>query len=307
MVPIIDILNLLDAKIIGSIDQDQIIDNVSTISNANDKSLIWLKKSVSNLKDIIMKTNAKVIICTFDNTQEPVDGKIILQVENPRLSFIKVVSAYFTQKLAPGIHPTAFIHPEANVDKTAYIGPFTYVGKSEIGENTIIHGNVFIYDKVRIGRNVEIHAGTVIGADGFGYEKDADGNVHKFPHIGGVCIEDNVDIGSNTCIDKGSLGDTIIRQGTKIDNLVHIAHNVIVGQNSFVIANSMIGGSTKIGDNTWIAPSVSLMNGIQIGNNSTIGMSALVTKNVPEGETWTGIPAKKLSEFLSLQKKLKEL
>ena len=171
----------------------------------------------------------------------------------------------------------------------------------------MIHGNIFIYDQVSIGSDVTIHSGTVVGADGFGYEKDENGEVFKFPHIGGVIIENDVEIGANTCIDKGSLGNTLIKRGAKIDNLVHIAHNVEIGENTFVIANAMVGGSTKIGDNAWIAPSVSLMNGISIGKDVTIGMSSLVTKAIPDGETYAGSPAKPLKEFLETQRKIKNL
>jgi len=110
--------------------------------------------------------------------------------------------------------------------------------------------------------------------------------------VGGVIIEDNVDIGANTCIDRGTLGHTYIKEGAKIDNLVHIAHNVIIGRNTTVIANAMIGGSTIIGDNVWIAPSSTLRDGITIGNSSTVGLAALVTKTIPENEVWAGFPAK---------------
>jgi len=147
----------------------------------------------------------------------------------------------------------------------------------------------------------------VIGADGFGYQRNDKGEFEKFPHIGGVVIKDNVEIGSNTSIDRGALGNTIIEEGAKIDNLVHIAHNVKVGKHSAVIANSMIGGSTIIGDYSWVAPSVCMRDQISTGNNVTIGLGAVVLKSIPEGETWTGSPAKPLAEFLELQKKLKKL
>ncbi|MFA6455573.1 MAG: UDP-3-O-(3-hydroxymyristoyl)glucosamine N-acyltransferase, partial [Bacteroidota bacterium] len=168
-------------------------------------------------------------------------------------------------------------------------------------------GQCYIYDNVRIGKNVIIQAGAVIGGDGYGYSRNDKGEFEKFPHVGAVLIEDDVEIGANTCVDRGTLGNTIIREGAKIDNLVHIAHNVTVGKHAAVIAQSMIGGSTVIGDYGWIAPSASLMNGIKIGSKVTVGLGAVVTKNIPDGETWAGVPAQPLRDFVSIQKKLKEL
>jgi UDP-3-O-[3-hydroxymyristoyl] glucosamine N-acyltransferase len=145
------------------------------------------------------------------------------------------------------------------------------------------------------------------GPVGFGYSRNEKGELEKFPHLGGVVIEDDVDIGSNTSIDRGTLGNTLIRQGAKIDNLVHIAHNVVVGKHAAVIAHAMIGGSTVIGDYGWVAPSAALMNGIAIGTYATVGLGAVVTKDIPADETWAGIPARPLKEFSAIQRALKGL
>jgi UDP-3-O-[3-hydroxymyristoyl] glucosamine N-acyltransferase len=152
-----------------------------------------------------------------------------------------------------------------------------------------------------------IHAGSVIGADGFGYSRNDDGELEKFPHIGSVVIEDRVEIGSNTSVDRGTLSNTVIREGAKIDNFVHVAHNVVIGKHAAVIAHAMIGGSTEIGDYGWIAPSAALMNGLHIGKGATVGLGAVVTKNIPDNETWAGVPAMPLKEFVAIQKKMKEL
>jgi UDP-3-O-[3-hydroxymyristoyl] glucosamine N-acyltransferase len=306
MISIKQLKAFLNVAYLGS-QEDVIIKNVATLQDADEYSLIWIKSTLGDKQNVINKSKARAIIVPENSDINEVEGKVLFKVNNPRLTFIKVVQEFFVKKTKPGIHPTAFVHPEALIDKTANIGPFTYIGKSTVGAESVIHGNVHIYDNVRIGEKVIVHSGTVIGTDGFGYEKDENGEVFKFPHIGGVVIEDNVEIGANTCIDKGSLGNTLIKRGAKIDNLVHIAHNVEVGENAFVIANTMVGGSTKIGDNTWVAPSVSLMNGITIGKDVTIGMSSLVTKKIPDGETYAGSPAKPFKDFLELQKKLKKL
>ena len=142
----------------------------------------------------------------------------------------------------------------------------------------------------------------MLGGDGFGYVKnEATQEYELFPHLGGVVIEDHVHIGNNTCIDRGSLKDTIIHQGVKIDNLVHIAHNVTVGKNSLIIACSMIAGSVVIGENCWVAPSSSVRNGIYIGDNTTIGLGSVVTKSVGADETIAGNPAVPLAELIKLR------
>lgn len=281
--------------------------NAKPILECNSESIAWIAKGRSDSNRLLEETIAIVIVCDSEvQTKDYETEKCFIIVDDPRLSFLRIVSL-LEDKPQPGIHPTAFIHPEAKLGNSIYIGPFVYVGNSSIEDNSIIHGHVYIYDKVKIGKNVIIHAGTVIGSDGFGYSRNEKNEFEKFPHIGGVEIRDNVEIGANSCIDRGTLGNTVINEGAKIDNLVHIAHNVQVGKHSAVIANAMVGGSTKIGDNTWISPSAILRDTISIGNNVTVGMGALVTKDVPDNETWAGNPAKPLTEFLELQKKLKKL
>ena len=149
--------------------------------------------------------------------------------------------------------------------------------------------------KIIKGNNVKIGENVVIGGEGFGYEFDGT-KLIKFPHYGGVIIESDVDIGNNTCIDRGSLGNTIIRKGTKIDNLVHIAHNVDIGENCLIVANVGIGGSVKIGDNCYIGFGSTIKNGVKIGNNVIVGMGAVVLADIPDNEIWVGNPAKKLRD-----------
>lgn len=201
------------------------------------------------------------------------------------------------------VPPAAGVHPHASVGKTTIIGQNASIASGAviseqvtIGDNCIIEPNVFIHPGTIIGNNVHIKANAVIGGNGFGYVKSADGSFDHIPHFGRVLIEDNVHIGSNTCIDRGSLSDTIIRKGVKIDNLVHIAHNVEIGENTLVIACAMVAGSVKIGSNAWIAPAASIKNGVTIGSGTTVGMSSLVLKSVEDGKTVAGIPAKELGK-----------
>jgi len=282
--------------------------NIKTVEDADDESLVWINSGRKDRDELLKNTKAKVVICDSKiDTNEYIENKIFIVVENPKLAFIKIATKLFSRPLEYGIHPTACISKKAKIAKDVCIGPFVYAGECEIGSGSIIYGNAFIYDNVSIGENVIIHAGAVIGSDGYGYSRNEKNEFEKFPHFGGVIIENNVEVGANTCIDRGTLGNTIIKEGAKIDNLVHIAHNVVIGKHTAVIANSMIGGSTTIGDYSWIAPSASLMNKVAIERNVTVGMGAVVTKDIPEGETWTGSPARPLKEFLEIMKKMKQL
>jgi UDP-3-O-[3-hydroxymyristoyl] glucosamine N-acyltransferase len=165
-----------------------------------------------------------------------------------------------------------------------------------LGEDSVLYAGVHLYAGVRIGRRVTIHAGTVIGADGFGYERALGGELTKFPHLGGVVIEDEVEIGANTCIDRGTLADTVVGRGARIDNLVHLAHNTRIGEHAAVIAHAMVGGSTQIGARAWIAPSACLRDRIAIGDDAVVGLGAVVTRAVPAGATVFGNPARPEAE-----------
>lgn len=228
---------------------------------------------------------------------DPPAAVAVIVVADPRLELLRVVRELLADpRPAPGIHPTAVVHPEAVVDPSAHIGPGCNVGRCEIGAGTVLHGNIHLYDRVRIGDNVTIHAGTVIGTSGFGYQRAENDEWEHFPHVGGVVIEDDVEIGANTCIDRGSLVDTTIKRGAKIDNLVHIAHNVVVGEHALIIGCAQIAGSVVIGDHAWIAPSATVIDNVKIGREATVGIGSVVVKDVPEFAKTMGQPAALLPE-----------
>lgn len=275
---------------------DRYVSMPSPITEANEKSISFCTKEGEDALKIISETKAKVIFCSNELllAAEDIQNKTLILVSNPRLAFIRVMQRYFEEKIKFGIHPSTVIDEKAKISSNVYIGPNSYIGACEIEENTAIHGNVFVYPNVKIGRNVIIQAGTVIGTSGFSYEKNEQGEFERFPHIGGVIIEDDVEIGSNVSIDRGTIGNTIIGRGTKIDNLCHIAHNVVIGKHCTIIAQSMIGGSTRIGDYSWVSPQACLRDGIKIGKNVVIGMGSIVTKDVEDGWIVFGVPAKKV-------------
>lgn len=184
-----------------------------------------------------------------------------------------------------------FKQPE-DYPKTCYVGPNVHIADTvTIGENVKLIGNIFIYDDVRIGHNVVIKPNTVIGGEGF--EKDYDptfDRTNHWPHMGGVIIEDNVQIGSCVCIDRGMFKDTIIRRGVQLDNLIHVAHSVEIGENTRVVASTMCAGSTTIGARSWIATSI-IKNGLTLGDDCFIGLGSVVVRNIPAGKLAFGVPA----------------
>ncbi len=250
---------------------------------------------------------ATAIICGKDFTS---DKKILIRVANPRVAFAKALAIFFPDpKFAPGIHPSAVIAKSAQIDATAHVGPHCTIGErvkiganavlqsgnfvgddSALGDETNLFPNVTIYSRSQIGKCVRIHSGTVIGADGFGYVLDASFH-RKVPQVGNVVIGDDVEIGSNCSVDRGALGATVIGTGTKIDNLVQIAHNVEIGEHTIICAQGGIAGSAKIGSYCVFAGQVGIAGHLKIGNQVTVGSKSGVMHNIPDGEMWLGAPA----------------
>lgn len=223
----------------------------------------------------------------------------ILATDQPRRLFIEIVEAFFLKKDIPEIHDSVTVPTSCEIGKDVTIRSGVKLGENVvIGDKSVISENCVIGNNTRIGRNTYIAPGVAIGQRGFGYERKEDGSLIHFPHIGSVVIGDNVEIGANTCIDRGTLDDTVIGNGVKIDNLCHISHNVILENDCVVIANSMIGGSTVIGARAWVAPSSSILNGITISPDATVGMGSVVVKPVTEPTTVVGSPAMPISAYI---------
>jgi UDP-3-O-[3-hydroxymyristoyl] glucosamine N-acyltransferase len=293
-----EILSVLgqEHEVLGS--HNVAIDKVSTASEADQHSLVWLASQPGDAGLFIANCPAAVFLLPLpapSGLDVPKD-KAVVFIKDSRLAAITVLARFFRKRLIWGWHPTATVDPGAQIDPETYIGPHTYVGKCRIGKGCILYGNNYLYDGVTLGNDVTIHAGTVIGTDGFGYHSGNDKEWMKFEHVGGVEIGSGVEIGANTCIDRGTLGNTVIGDGTKIDNLVHIAHNAQVGRHCLVIAHAMIGGSCVIGDHAWVAPNAAILQKTTIGQGATVGLGAVVLKDVPPKETWAGVPAKKLDQ-----------
>ncbi len=299
------IAELIDGEVIG--DENVLIRSMSGIKEAQKGDITF----VANPKylSLINTTHASAII-----TSREVDSadKPLIRTENPSLAFSKLVSIFAPSEteIEPGVHPTAAIAENVKLGKDVCIQPYVviadgavigdntilhagvYIGHhSKIGCNCLIHPHVAIRERVTIKNRVIIHSGTVIGSDGFGYATVKD--VHyKIPQIGTVYIDDDVEIGANVTIDRARFGKTFIKKGTKIDNLVQIAHNVEIGENSIIVAQSGISGSTTIGKGVILAGQSGVVGHITIGDNARVAAQAGVTKSVPPGEVVSGYPAK---------------
>ncbi len=291
-----DIFQFLDDAIINVIG-DTIgvyIDNLADMARVNAHSLDWINPAKENKQLIAEESKACVLL--VDEAITPIEGKTLIVVKNPKACLAKIGNHFFVEKQKAGIHTTAVVDKEATIGENVYIGPYCVIGKATIGNGCVIDTYVRIHDCVTMGKNCHIKAGAVLGSEGFGFEKDAEGNRFRFPQIGDLIIGDDVEIGSNTCIDRGALSDTIIGNHTKINNLCHIAHNNIIGKNVEITGCVNLSGGNVIEDNVWISPNSSLRGYIHIGKGAIIGIGAVVTKNVPAGETWVGNPARKMEK-----------
>lgn len=269
------------------------------LPHVDEFTLDWINPARPEKQQMAETSKAKVIVANSEvsyteNLRH--QNKVILVVKNPKLAVAKVGNEFFVERPQPGIHPTAVLHPDVKLGKNVFIGPHTSIGKCNIGNDVVIHAGVTLYDNVTIKNNVLIHAGSVIGTDGLGCEREKDGKLVKFPHFGGVIINDNVEIGANCQIAKGALSDTVIGKGTKINVGCFIAHNTILGINVWLSPRVNITGSVKIGNNVTIFSGAIIREQKRIGKDAVVGMGAVVTKDVPAGETWIGNPARKLNK-----------
>jgi UDP-3-O-[3-hydroxymyristoyl] glucosamine N-acyltransferase len=262
--------------------------------------------------------------------------KTLIRVLNARIAFAKVLPLFFPEPVfAPGVHPSAVIAPTAQVDPTAHIGPCCVVGEHvrigprsvlqggdhvgdhcQLGEDVRLFPNVTLYPETEIGHRVRIHSGTVVGSDGFGYVLD-NGIHRKVPQIGNVIICDDVELGANVTVDRGALGPTIIGKGTKIDNLVQVAHNVTLGEHCVIVSQAGIAGSTKLGSYVILGGQVGIAGHLKIGNRVSVAAQSGVMNNIPDGQKWLWTPAQPdqqakrqmiaLQQLPDLARRLKEL
>ncbi|UCF06226.1 MAG: UDP-3-O-(3-hydroxymyristoyl)glucosamine N-acyltransferase [bacterium] len=300
-----ELARIVGGEIIG--ERDITITGVAGIKEARKGELTFLANP--KYESYLARTKASAVIANRDG-ESP---RPILKVENPYLAFLKVVSLFAEgplERYPRGIHGTAIVPESVTVGRDVSIGAYTVIGENvviadettilplacvcddvKIGSGCLIYPQVTIRERCEIGNNVIVHAGAVIGSDGFGYAKE--GSTHqKIPQIGIVRIEDDVEIGANTTVDRATTGVTLIRKGSKIDNLVQIAHNVTVGENSVLAAQVGVSGSTELGSNVVLAGQAGLVGHITIGDGAMVGAQGGVTKSIPPMTRVSGYPAR---------------
>ena len=284
---LLELSKLINAKLIG--DGEAIVDNLSTIKNSNKTSLTFL--SNKKYSKYIKTSEAKAFIVHQDFINED-DKKNFLVSEDPYLSYAmasKLFSPFYNDLNNSGIHSTAIVSSDAKIGNNVSIGANVYIGPNcVIGDNSCIQPNVSLVCNVKLGSNCNIFPGTVLGSDGFGYAPTKNGYV-KIEQLGSLVIGDNVEIGAGCTIDRGALDDTIIHDGVKLDNQIHIAHNVDLGKNSAIAACCAIAGSTVIGENFRMGGLSGVLGHLSITDNVSVGAHTLITKNISEGGEYIGI------------------
>lgn len=283
---------------------DRKVKGASAISVANGTDVSFCYHTGEKGLSLISHSNAGVIICS--SLMEGLTGlKIdpsktepqLIFTSNPRLAFVHALGIMYNKQKLVGISQKAIVSNKAKIGKDCYIGDFTVIGDNcEIGDNSIIYDRVSIVQNCVMGHECVIQQGVTIGADGFAYERHSNGSLERFPHIMGVKIGSNVEISANSSVARGSLSDTIIGDGTKLDALVHVAHNVKVGSHCELTAGTIIGGSAILGDMCWTGLNSMIKDNIRIGNNVIVAASAGVIHDVPDGDIVAGIPAKSIKD-----------
>jgi UDP-3-O-[3-hydroxymyristoyl] glucosamine N-acyltransferase len=282
-----------------------VLSGVSSLEEAGSGDLVFMAKD--KYRNLLETTKAAAVILP---PGESFDKIPVIRSEKPYLTFVRAFDFFYTAlRPKPGIHPQALVSSSAKIGKDVAIGAFSVVSEGAeirdgsvlfplvtiypkviVGENCVIHSQVTLREEVRLGKRVILHSGVVIGTDGFGYIQDEDGSHIKIPQVGSVVIEDDVEIGANTTVDRATLGKTVIKKGTKIDNLVMIAHNVEIGPHSILAAQTGVAGSTKIGKHFIAGGQVGIADHITIGDNVIMAAKTGVTKDVASGSFVSGSP-----------------
>jgi len=317
-----EVAKIVDGNIVG--DKNITISSFAKIEEAKPGDLTFLY--LDSYIKFFSSTKASAIIVKPDFPKSRNDIAYI-EVESPNKAFSKLLNHYFKPdfKLS-GIDPSAYIHPEAVVGKNTAIGKNVVISAGckigsnvkifhnavllenvEVGDNSVIFQNVSIREGCRIGKNVIVHANSVIGSDGFGYDIDENKVFHKIPQIGIVIIEDDVEIGSNVSIDRASLGATIIKRGVKIDNLVQVAHNVVINEDSIVASQAGIAGSSKIGRNCYLLGQAGVAGHIELTDNVIMHPQAGTGKSILKPGNYFGSPAKEIKEAFKLEAHFRNL
>ncbi|RVU01502.1 UDP-3-O-(3-hydroxymyristoyl)glucosamine N-acyltransferase [Mucilaginibacter limnophilus] len=318
----------ISALLNGTVEGDAMVavDKLAKIEEAGPGALSFLANP--KYEQFLYTTNASAVIVNNDLVLTAPVKATLIRVENAYSAFSILLEQYNTLKLnKSGIEEPSFIHPTATIGKNVYIGAFAYIGpNAKVGDNTKIYPNTYLADNVTVGSNTTlfsgvkvyfdcvignnaiIHSGAVIGSDGFGFAPNPDGSYKKISQIGNVIVEDDVEIGANTAIDRATMGSTVIGKGVKIDNLVQIAHNAEVGKNTVIAGQAGIAGSTKVGERAVIGGQVGLAGHLTIADGSQFSAQTGVNHSVKEADKqWGGSPHLPLKDYLRAHVNIRRL
>ena len=314
-----EISDYVNGQVIG--DKKLLIEGVSEIQDSKVNTITFLSNPI--YKKYLEKTKSSAVLV---KSAKFLGAKSGIVVENPQLAMAKTLELFYSKKIIKkNIHPSAIISSKSVISDNVSIGPGailmsgstikngssiganTFIGKNVfVGFNSVIHPNVSVYEGTLIGDHTIIHSGTVLGCDGFGYVSNKNSN-YKIPQTGKVEIKNNVEIGSNCSIDRGTIGNTIIGEGSKLDNLIQIAHNVKIGKNCLIASQVGISGSTFIGDSCTFAGQVGVAGHLKIGSGSTFAAKSGVTKSLEGGKIYAGFPARDIREHNKKQAVLNKI
>lgn len=286
-----DIAEYLQLQLVG---ENIVIERYSQLSDPQRNSIVFAKKYSDEFVAKLNEDKDLLAIVTQEYNRRIRCSYIVSN--NPRLDYIKVLSYFFTQKRVGGfVHPTATIEKGAIIGKDVYVGPGCYVSSQCIvGDGCVLHPNVVLDNCVILGKNCEIKSGAVLGQEGFGFERNADGLPIHFPHFGNVVVGENVFIGSNTTVERATLGSTIIEDNVKIDDLVQIGHNSHIGNGAMLTVGSIVCGGAELRPQCYMAPNSSVKEKVIIGRRALVGLGSVVLNDVSDDTVVVGVPAKVL-------------
>src|SRR3972149_635381 len=317
----------LDGEVVGNGTID--ISRVAKVEEAGPNDLTFLANP--KYEKYLSGTKASAVLVARGFDQGKVEGRpfTLIKVDDPYVAFLKVLKR-LTPTLDPfpsGIHPTAVVSPTAKLGKNIDLGAYVVIGdgaiigdksriadgsvigrRAEIGSDCLLYPHVILYHQCRIGNRVTVHSGTVIGSDGFGFAPKPDGTYEKIPQLGIVVVGDDVEIGSNCSIDRATMGETRIERGVKLDNLIQVAHNVVIGENTVIAALSGISGSTKIGKNVMVGGQVGFAGHLEVADKTIIYAQSGIPKSIKEpGKTFFGTPIKERSKAMRIEAVIRSL
>lgn len=321
MVTVQDIAQLLDGEVLG--DGSLRITGVAKVEEATEGMLAFIANPKYEKYAELTAASCVLVSRSFDPSKFSKVPPALIRLDDPYASFVIALEKFIPKKphLEAGIHPTAVIHPTATVGHGCTIGAYTVIGAGtvigngttlhphvvigrdvKVGEGCLVYSHVTIREECIIGARVIIQPGAVIGGDGFGFAPKKDRTYQKIPQLGIVVLEDDVEVQANTCIDRATLGETRIKRGTKLDNLVQIAHNVVVGSDTVIAGQSGVAGSTKIGDHNMVGGAVAITGHVFTAEGVKVGGGSIATRALDEpGETYSGYPAKPSGQWRKIE------